>query len=301
MSNGFYPDSLLSTAGSHLSRTKTEACGWLEGDRISEAVKVAKISAVTVLCVGLDALLEGEQGDASNAEAGADKPDLRLPIGQRKLIAEILKLKRPLIVVQIAGSAVTAEAANEEANALVHAFYPGALGGRAVAELLFGMFSPSGRLPVTFYKDVSDIPDFTDYRMSNRTYKYYGGTPLYPFGYGLSYCGFEYGGIAFEGGAVSVGVTNKGGMGACESVQMYVSSPEKDAPRWRLKGFKNVRLAPGETRRVRFELTDELLLVPGDDGKRYKPEGVHTVYVGGSQPDARSESLTGKKVLKINI
>ena len=261
---------------------------------IEEAVSAAMNSDLTVLCVGLDATLEGEQGDANNPYGGADKLDLRLPESQRRLIAEILKLGRPLVVVQMSGSAITLDAANDKANAIVQAFYPGAQGGRAVAELLFGEFSPSGRLPVTFYGDVSQLPDFEDYSMANRTYKYFTGEPLYPFGYGLSYSEFAYSDLRYENETVSVMLKNIGGMPAREVAQLYVTSPEPDTPRWRLKGFKAVELQPGEETTILFPLGEAQLTVPDEDGLKYLPKGDFTIYVGGTQPDDRSAALTGK-------
>jgi len=262
---------------------------------MAKAVRAAEKSDLTVLCVGLDATLEGEQGDANNPYGGADKLDLRLPESQRRLIVEIVKLGRPLVVVQMSGSAITIDGADDAANAIVQAFYPGAQGGRAVAELLFGEFSPSGRLPVTFYRDVSQLPDFEDYSMANRTYKYFTGEPLYPFGYGLSYSEFAYSDLRYENETVSVLVKNIGDMQAREVTQLYVTSPEPGAPHWRLKGFKAVGLQPGEETTLRFMLGEAQLMVPDEEGLKYLPKGDFTVYVGGTQPDERSAALTGKQ------
>ena len=156
-------------------------------DRLAEAQAVAEYSDVVLLVVGLDETLEGEEGDTGNSDASGDKKDLEFPEPQKKLMDQILECKKPVILVNMTGSAMNLSVAEEKAAAIIQAWYPGARGGKAVSDVIFGEKSPSGKLPVTFYKDTSDIPDFEDYSMKNRTYRYYTGEPLYPFGYGLTY------------------------------------------------------------------------------------------------------------------
>ena len=156
-------------------------------DRLAEEQAVAEYSDVVLLVVGLDETLEGEEGDTGNSDASGDKKDLEFPEPQKKLMDQILECKKPVILVNMTGSAMNLSVAEEKAAAIIQAWYPGARGGKAVSDVIFGEKSPSGKLPVTFYKDTSDIPDFEDYSMKNRTYRYYTGEPLYPFGYGLTY------------------------------------------------------------------------------------------------------------------
>ena len=156
-------------------------------DRLAEAQAVAEYSDVVLLVVGLDETLEGEEGDTGNSDASGDKKDLEFPEPQKKLMDQILDCQKPVILINMTGSAMNLSVAEEKAAAIIQAWYPGARGGKAVSDVIFGEKSPSGKLPVTFYKDTSDIPDFEDYSMKNRTYRYYTGEPLYPFGYGLTY------------------------------------------------------------------------------------------------------------------
>ena len=140
-----------------------------------------------VLCVGLDEGLEGEEGDSGNSYASGDKADLLLPESQRRLLEAVAKVGKPVILINMTGSAMDLKYAHEHCAAVLQAWYPGARGGRVIADILFGGISPSGKLPVTFYRDTEELPDFEDYSMKGRTYRYFTGTPLYPFGYGLTY------------------------------------------------------------------------------------------------------------------
>ncbi|MCM1302514.1 MAG: glycoside hydrolase family 3 C-terminal domain-containing protein [Lachnospiraceae bacterium] len=172
--------------GCHLFKNKVENLS-AGPDRISEAAAVAKRSDVVILCLGLDESLEGEGGDASNSYASGDKADLLLPEPQRKLLEAMAEIGKPVVLINMTGSAMDLRYAHEHCAAVLQAWYPGARGGRVIADILFGEISPSGKLPVTFYRDVEDLPAFTDYSMKGRTYRYLTGTPLYPFGYGLTY------------------------------------------------------------------------------------------------------------------
>ena len=171
--------------GCHLFKDRVEGLGHKQ-DRIMEAVSVARSSDVVILCVGLDETLEGEEGDTGNSYASGDKVDLLLPQPQRDLVEAVLKVGKPTIVLNMTGSAMDLRVEQEQADAIMQLWYPGARGGKAVADLLFGEYSPSGKLPVTFYRSLEELPDFENYSMKGRTYRYMENEALYPFGYGLT-------------------------------------------------------------------------------------------------------------------
>ena len=177
---------VLYSEGCHLYRDRVEALAW-EQDRLSEAVITAENSDVVVLVVGLDETLEGEEMDEGNHVGSGDKKDLQLPKPQRELMERVMEVGKPVIVVLMAGSAIDLCYADEHAQAILQAWYPGAEGGKAIAQLLFGEYAPSGKLPITFYRNLDGMPEFTDYTMKGRTYRYMEGEALYPFGFGLTY------------------------------------------------------------------------------------------------------------------
>ncbi len=268
-------------------------------DRISEAVACAQRADVVILCVGLDGTLEGEQGDTGNEFASGDKIDLNLPASQRKLIDAVLAVGKPVVTVLAAGSAISID----DGNAVVCAWYPGQAGGRALPRVLFGDVSPAGRLPLTFYRDIADVPAFEDYSMKGRTYRYFEGEPLYPFGYGLSYAKFEYSDAAFENGELSVTVKNVSDVAADEVVQAYVkpvSSPFA-VPNVSLCAFKRISLAPGESQRVSLPIAGRAFEVVNDSGNWVSGGSDFILYVGGGQPGARTEALTGNSVIEVNV
>ncbi len=277
-------------------------------DRFAEAVSAAERADVTVLCLGLDSSIEGEEGDTSNEFASGDKRNLQLPGRQQALLEAVLNTGRPVVVVLLAGSALAVNEADERAKAVVQAWYPGAQGGRAVASLLFGDFSPSGRLPVTFYRSEDDLPPFDDYSMENRTYRFSKAEPLYPFGYGLSYTRFEYTNLTLSAGKIAAGesveaevlVRNAGDFEADETVQLYLQDCEAGVrvPRWQLAGVEKLHLKPGEAARARFTVTPRQMALITNEGNCMLEPGVFRVYAGGSQPDARSAVLTGSAVLR---
>ncbi|MBN1777394.1 MAG: glycoside hydrolase family 3 C-terminal domain-containing protein [Clostridiales bacterium] len=283
--------------GSHLYKKGASDLA-LPDDRIAEAVAVARRCDVTILCLGLDATLEGEEGDVGNEYSSGDKKDLNLPQGQRNLLDAVLKTGMPVVVVLSSGSALAVEGG----NALLQAWYPGQAGGTALADILFGRVSPSGRLPVTFYKSVDDLPEFTDYSMRYRTYRYFTGEALYPFGYGLSYTKFEYSGAAYQNGELSVTVKNAGKIDADEVVQAYIK--DLSAPfavvNHSLCAFKRIALKAGETRKVALPIGKKAFQSIDEDGKPVRGKRF-TLYVGGSQPDARSVALMGQKPLEISV
>ena len=214
------------------------------GDKTREAVVAVTNSDVVVMCMGLDAILEGEEGDAYNADMSGDKRDLELPAIQKKLIEKIVALGKPIIFVNVSGSCMNLTYEDENCDAVIQCFYPGAEGGNALADIIFGEVSPSGRLPVTFYKSVDDLPPFEDYSMENRTYKFFKGEPLYPFGYGLTYTDISENWIDEN----TVEIKNSGNYDTSYSVLKYEYIPHKN-----LCNFKKVFVPKGQTVTVRFE------------------------------------------------
>lgn len=296
---------VYSSEGCHLWKDKVEGLA-REKDRFAEAVIAAEQADVVVMCLGLDAFLEGEEGDAGNEYASGDKKDLRLPGLQQELLEEVTAVGKPVVLVLLAGSAMDLSWAQDNVNAIVDAWYPGARGGKIIAEVLFGETAPNGKLPVTFYTSTDELPDFKDYSMDNRTYRYYKGTPLYPFGYGLSYTDVEYknASISKTEGAigdtftVEVEVENKGAYKVYEGVQLYVKDIEASTrvPNWQLRGIKNVCLEAGETKKVALELSARDFALITETGECVVEPGEFCVAIGGQQPDERSSELTGKKV-----
>ena len=273
-------------------------------DRLSEAVAVAELADVVLLVVGLDETLEGEEGDTGNASASGDKLDLRLPAVQREMVDKVLSLGKPTVILLMAGSAIDLGEAGEKADSVLLTWYPGARGGKDVADLVFGKASPSGKLPVTFYKNeaLDEMPDFTDYSMRNRTYRYYTGTPVYPFGYGLTYGDVRITGVTADTERAVVTLENKG-RATEDVVQLYIrDNISPDAPTNPiLGGFLRVSLEAGECRTVTVPIDPIALTVVNAAGQRLPGSGSWTVYAGTGQPDARTEALTGKSSLAVKI
>lgn len=277
-------------------------------DRFAEAISAAERSDLVVMCLGLDADLEGEEGDTGNEFASGDKPNLDLPGLQQELLERIHKTGKPIILVLLSGSALAVNWADENIPAIIQGWYPGSQGGRAIASLIFGDYSPSGRLPVTFYRSTEELPDFRDYSMENRTYRYMKQEALYPFGYGLSYSKFEYSNLSLDQTNVDLGqdvnvsvvVKNVGNYEADEVVQLYLKDVEASVrvPNWELKGVKRISLKPGEEVKLDFTVTARQMALIDNDGRCVLEPGLFELFVGGSQPDSRSEKLTGQKVLK---
>lgn len=279
-----------------------------EKRRFSEVKAICEASDLIVVCLGLNAWLEGEQGDTCNEYAGGDKPDLNLPSIQQELLELVGKCGKPVILILLSGSALAVNWASEHIPAILQGWYPGAEGGRAIADILFGETNPEGRLPVTFYRTTKELPPFEDYSMKGRTYRFMEQEALYPFGYGLSYTDYEYGemcvtaeNLCCDGAVVEVEVENTGAMAGSEAVQVYVKAHEPSSPNPQLKGLKKVYLNPGEKKKIVIELPPSSFVLFDKNGKEYMPEGGYTIYVGGSQPDARSRQLTGKMVKECRI
>ena len=290
---------LFYSEGSAKAADKLEGCALAPDDRLSEAVACAMQADAVVAVVGLDETLEGEEGDASNYTEGGDKKDLLLPPCQRRLMEALEKTGKPLVAVLAAGSALNVP----QGNAQILAWYPGQAGGTALARVLFGQVSPSGKLPVTFYQSVDDLPDFTDYSMQNRTYRYFTGTPLYPFGYGLSYARFGLGDLQAGERAAAVNVKNVGDMEADAVLQVYIHAPDNpNSPLHpALAGFRRVALAPGEEKRVEIPYDKNALTVVDENGSRVSAGSFFRVYAGLSQPDPRSVELMGMAPLEAEL
>lgn len=293
---------VLYSEGCHLHQDKVSGLGQ-RNDRIAEARAVADMSDVVIACFGLDPGLEGEEGDQGNEFASGDKPNLDLPGIQEEVLKELYKSGKPIVLVLLSGSALSVPWADENIPAIVQGWYPGAQGGRAIAQVLFGDASPEGKLPVTFYRTSEELPDFRDYNMENRTYRYMKNEALYPFGYGLSYTSFQLSDVSVDADEIEPGKTvtcqatikNTGDMAGAETVQVYVKVNREDAPNWQLKGLKKVRLNPGEEKTVKLELQDEDFGLYDNDGELNLYVGDFEVYVGTNQPDTRSVELTGNK------
>lgn len=285
---------VLYSLGSHLFKDRTSNLA-LADDRLAEAAMYAEIADVTIACVGLDAGLEGEEGDTGNEFFSGDKKDLLIPESQRKLLKTLEKSAKRLVTVIAAGSSLNVG----EGNAKVFAWYPGQAGGTALAKLLFGEANFSGHLPLTFYRDVSDLPDFEDYSMKDRTYRYFTGEPLYPFGFGLSYTTFSVNQACESNNTVTVEATNTGALDGETVLQVYVACNSPYAPvHPRLCGFRRIFLKSGETRQFTIALDQYTDTVIDETGERRKVEH-YTLYAGISQPDRLSVSLSGTKPVTI--
>ena len=290
---------LLYAEGCTLASGNAESCSLLPNDRLSEALMYARQADVVIAVVGLDETLEGEEGDASNADASGDKKTLELPDTQIALLDALEKTGTPMVTVLAAGSSLNVP----QGDALLLSWYPGQAGGTALSEILFGEVSPSGKLPVTFYRSVDDLPDFVEYAMTGRTYRYFTGEALYPFGFGLSYVPFELKDLEASRGEVSLTVKNCGGMKAENVVEVYVKlldSPDAE-PNPHLAAFKRICLEAGEEKRVTLIPGENAFTAVNAAGERVKGAGRAFVSAGLSQPDKRSEALMGTAPLKTEI
>jgi beta-glucosidase len=268
-------------------------------DGFEEAIQAAKKSQVAVMVMGLSQQLEGEQGQTEGNPRGkrsqGDRETLDLPPVQEQLLQAVYETGTPVVLVLMNGSALAINWADEHIPAILEAWYPGQAGGTAVAEAIFGLTNPGGRLPVTLYRSMSDLPPFDDYSMENRTYRYFTGRPLYPFGYGLSYTTFTYSDLQIAPEVISPGdsvsvqvqVENSGQVLGDEVVQLYLRDEEASlpVPRLQLQGFARIRLAPGEKQVVRFTLTPAQMSFADENGDWLLEPGVFRVWVGGQQPD----------------
>ena len=279
---------LLYSLGCHLFKDRTSALAQAD-DRLAEAAMYAETADVTIACVGLDAGLEGEEGDTGNEYFSGDKKDLMIPESQQKLLSVLEKSAKKLVTVIAAGSSLNVAGG----NAKIFAWYPGQAGGTALARLLFGEINFSGHLPITFYHDVKDLPPFEDYSMENRTYRYFRGKPLYPFGHGLSYTTFSIPEAELKEKEILAQVVNEGTMAGEALVQVYVECDSPFAPvHPRLCGFRRISLLPGQRKTVTVPIDPLTATVIDDHGDEIKAPG-YKLFVGLSQPDAESVRMSG--------
>jgi beta-glucosidase len=262
-------------------------------DYVREAIETAKKADVVTLFLGLSPRLEGEEMKVPvEGFAGGDRVSLNLPKMQEDLLKRIVELNKPTVLVLMNGSSVAVNYARDNVKAIVDAWYPGQAGGTAIADVLFGDYNPAGRLPVTFYKSADQLPPFTDYSMQGRTYRYFQGEPLFPFGYGLSYTKFTYGNLRMPATApaggdvkISVEVRNAGQFAGDEVVQLYVKNLDGEAaPIRSLQGFERISLQAGETKQVEFTVTVRQFSAIGKDNRRAVAPGRYELSVGGQQP-----------------
>jgi beta-glucosidase len=269
------------------------------GQDARKALDAARAADLVVLVMGLSANVEGEEMKIdAEGFAGGDRTSIDLPAPQQQLLERIQTLGRPTVLVLMNGSALAINWADAHVAAIVDAWYPGEEGGTALAQAIAGDFSPAGRLPVTFYRSVDQLPPFDDYSMNGRTYRYFNGEALYPFGYGLSYTKFSYRNAradrseisASQSVTISAQVTNAGALAGDEVVQLYLSRPGvAGAPLRALRGFSRVHLERGQTQTVQFELRGRDLDVVGADGVHRIVAGNVEVWIGGGQPVARAD------------
>ncbi len=287
---------VLYSLGCHLFKDRTSGLAMAD-DRLAEAAMYAEEADVTIACVGLDAGLEGEEGDTGNEYFSGDKKDLLIPESQRKLLRTLQESAKKLVTVIAAGSSLNVA----EGDAKIFAWYPGQAGGTALAEILFGEKNPSGHLPVTFYRDVEDLPPFEDYRMDNRTYRYFQGEVLYPFGYGLSYTTWAVTDAKADGKTITAKVSNTGKADGDAVVQVYVGCDSPDAPAFpRLCGFTRIHVKAGESKTATITLDPLTDTVVNQKGERVKAEHM-TFHIGMSQPDEKSVRMAGVVPVILNV
>jgi beta-glucosidase len=281
-----------------------------------DALEKSRQADAVVMVLGITPSVEGEEMEVKvDGFRGGDRTEIGLPKPQEDLIKEVQALGKPVVLVLLGGSALAVNWANDNVTAILDAWYPGEEGGTAIADVIFGDYNPAGRLPVTFYKSVSQLPDFTDYNMQGRTYRYFKGEPLYPFGFGLSYTTFKYDGLKFSSSSVrsgqpvdvSVTVTNAGTRAGDEVVQLYISdiAASVPVPIRSLAGIKRVSLKPNEKQTITFTIKPEQMSVIDNDGKRVVEPGEFLVSLGGKQPGfsgsadvTTSGVVTGKFTVK---
>jgi beta-glucosidase len=274
----------------------------------TEAIEAAKNSDVVIAVLGITSELEGEEMPVDEEGfKGGDRTSLDLPKPEQQLLEAVSATGKPVVLVLANGSALSVNWARQHVNAILESWYAGEEGGAAVAETLSGKNNPAGRLPVTFYTGVEQLPPFGDYAMNNRTYRYFRGTPLYPFGYGLSYTTFSYSDLTLPKNAIKAGdplvvevtVTNSGKRDGDEVAQVYLSFPNvAGAPLRALRAFRRIHLKAGEAQKLRLELNERDLSMVSEAGEPIIAEGQYSVSVGGGQPDTGAPAIAGKFQVK---
>lgn len=305
---------VLYAQGAHLFKDREEPLAQAN-DRLAEARTVAALADMVILCLGLDEGLEGEEGDTGNAYASGDKLDLQLPASQRRLLQAVIESGKPFILCCMAGSAMDLSLADAHASAVLQLWYPGALGGRELARILFGEAQPGGKLPVTFYRNLEGLPEFEDYSMRRRTYRFLEKEPLYPFGYGLNYADARvlsvenetqkcYADIDNQGLELRVRVKNFAGDWAAEEVlQAYVrvAGTANEVPNPKLAAFMRISLKPGEERQLSLHIPQRAFMTVNEAGEYVQDGSGASIHLGFGQPDARTRRLSGKESIRLNV
>ncbi len=292
--------------GSAVIKDRVERLGE-PNDRIAEAVTVAELADVVVLCLGLNEIVEGEMHDDGNGGIAGDKKDLRLPACQRELLEAVAGTGTPTVVLLLSGGAMDPEIDTyPNMRSLLQCWYPGEAGGLAIAQTIFGENNPSGKLPLTFYRADTVLPDFSDYSMAGRTYRYFEGTPLYPFGFGLSYSRFLYSAptVEYEAEGVRVGalVRNDSDRNGEEVTFAWCRTDHSDAPKHpALCGFSRTALHVGEERKISILIPWATFSLVDDAGGRHPVPGIWRIGLGGHQGDDYSVDLAGTEILEMDI
>ncbi|MDQ5929777.1 MAG: beta-glucosidase, partial [Bacteroidota bacterium] len=282
-------------------------------NELQQATQIATQADAVVLVLGLNERLEGEEMKVeADGFKGGDRTSLDLPANQEELMKAMVATGKPVVLVLINGSALSINWANDHVPAILTAGYPGQQGGNAIADVLFGDYNPAGRLPVTYYKSIDQLPDFENYDMKGRTYRYFDKKPLYPFGFGLSYTKFKYSNLQiptkistendFE---VLVDITNIGERDGDEVAELYLKDEKASTPRpiWQLENFERIHLKKGESKTVKFKITPRQLSMINKNGQRIIEPGWFTIAVGGKQPDGSTDTqntrfkITNKSIL----
>ena len=291
--------SVMYRQGSLLNRKNLNPIDWYSGN--------AKNSDVTIACVGISQLIEGEEGEAIASAHKGDRKEIKLPQNQIDFLKDIHAAAQKLVVVMVSGSPIACPEVYEMADALLFVPYPGEQGGNAVADIIFGDRVPSGRLPFTFPKSVDDLPPYKDYDMQGRTYRYMEKEPLFPFGFGLSYTQFEYDDLKLSASEIEAGktttakitVANTGQYPGEEVVQLYITDLEAsvEVPNYSLRGFKRVSLKPGEEKEIEFEISADMLKIVNEDGSKILEPGKFRLYIGGCSPLKVGEKLEAAEII----
>lgn len=305
----FGEENVIVAEGSSLWQMETD--GWdAVTNIVSEAKAAASESDITVLVLGLDRHIEGEELNIDDEFAShGDRKHVSLPQPQIRLAEALCEVAENLVVVVLSGSSADlGDRVNKHAKAIIHGWYPGALGGLAIAKLLKGEFSPSGKLPLTFYKKTNTLPDFTDYSMDCRTYRYFTEEPLYPFGFGLSFANAEYSEARVIKDTentliLSISLANNSGIDITEKLQIYAKTEDSKikTPNFQLCGIKAVELKAGESKTEVLEIEKYWLKAVNEQGERIEPDGKINLFIGAHQPDDLSTRLSGNKCIEIRI
>ena len=287
-------------------------CMWTQESvtPLNYAESEAAASDLAIVCAGTSPLMEGEEGESLLTAESGDRAKIELPAVQKKFIRKLSELGVRIVLVLTGGSPIALGEVEDMVDAILFVWYPGQEGGRAVASLLFGDSSPSGKLTITFPKATADLPDFEDYNMTGRTYRYAKTEPLFPFGFGLSYTNFEYGnlkilspGVSKAGFRVAVSLKNSGSVAADEVAQFYISALETPLPSPinQLIGFRRVGLKPGQTKRIVFNVTPEMMMLFDEDGLQKLESGKYRLTIGGCSPSARGLALGASQPVSVEF